>query len=136
MTISVRPFVDTDADDLVEILKLNHQYDYPDVEGPDSMKRVGRCEAAIFLVAVVDGETAGLIKAVYDGSRALIHLLSVHPDQQGKSVGTRLVDEVKKELTARGATGMTVTVSDRSAGFWEKIGFERLPVVLMLNEFK
>jgi ribosomal protein S18 acetylase RimI-like enzyme len=136
MTISIRPFVETDADDLVEILKLNHQYDYPDVEGPDSMKRVGRCEAAIFLVAVVDGGTAGLIKAVYDGSRALIHLLSVHPDQQGKSVGNRLVDEVKKELTARGATGVTVTVSDRSADFWEKIGFERLPVFLMLNEFK
>lgn len=36
MQIKIRAFEEHDIDALVEILKLNHQYDYPDVEARDA----------------------------------------------------------------------------------------------------
>ena len=134
MEIRVRGFVESDIERLVEILRLNGQYGYPQVEGPEEMKRVAACDAAVFLVAEIGGQPCGFIKAVYDGSRALIHLLSVHPDHQRSGVGGALVDAMLAELFRRGAPTVSVTVNERSAGFWEKQGFSRLPVFLMLKE--
>ena len=87
----IRNFAHSDSVELVGILKVNDQYARPEVEGPDSMKRVANCEAAVFLVAEVEGRPRGFIKAVYDGSRAMIHLLSVHPDTQNQGIGKGLV---------------------------------------------
>jgi N-acetylglutamate synthase-like GNAT family acetyltransferase len=133
MTIRIRPFQESDIDALVEILKLNEQYDYPEVEGPEAMKRAAKCEAAVFLVAEKDAKPSGLIRGIYDGARALIHLLSVHPEHQRSSIGTELVEAIKHEFARRGASGTAVTVSEKSAEFWEEIGFQRLPVFLVLS---
>jgi ribosomal protein S18 acetylase RimI-like enzyme len=129
----IRTFVERDSDRLVEILQRNDQYSYPEIEGPTAMSRVAGCDAAVFLVAEIDGVPQGLVRAVYDGSRALIHLLSVAPEFQHRGVGKALVNAVEEELSRRGAPSVSVTVTDRSAGFWEKQGFERLPVHLMLK---
>ena len=79
------------------------QYAYPMIEGPDSMLRVSRCSSALFLVAEEEGCPIGFIKAVYDGSRAMINLLSVHPEFQGKCVGNRLLDTAISRLRRRGS---------------------------------
>ena len=131
--IKIRPFVQSDNARLVEILKINGQYDYPAIEGPEAMDRVAACDAAIFLVAEEAGQIQGFIRAVYDGSRALIHLLSVHPSAQRKGIGSTLLSSMEKELDRRGAPSVSVTVTENSAGFWEKQGFDRSPVHLMLK---
>jgi GNAT superfamily N-acetyltransferase len=133
MALDIRVFEERDIDALVEILKLNHQYDYPEVEGPDAMRRVARCACAVFLVAAIDQEPCGLIRAVYDGSRALIHLLSVHPERQHSGIGAALVDAAWQELRRRGAAGVSATVTERSLPFWNRAGFSRLPVLLALR---
>lgn len=133
MNVRIRPFLETDAQQLVEILTRNGQFDHPDVEGVEAMRRVASCDAAVFLVAEVDGQPQGLIRAVYDGSRALIHLLSVSPSSQHRGIGRALVDAAQIELRDRGAPTVGVTVTDQSAGFWEKQGFRALPVYLMLK---
>ncbi|MBX3011806.1 MAG: GNAT family N-acetyltransferase [Caldilineaceae bacterium] len=132
--IAIRPFQAADAPDLVEILKLNGQYGYAAIEGEAAMNRVAACDAAIFLVAETPHGPYGFIRAIYDGSRALIHLLSVHPDGQQSGIGQALVDAVRRECAQRGAPSLSVTVTEQSAGFWEKQGFKRLPVFLMLQE--
>jgi GNAT superfamily N-acetyltransferase len=136
MDIRVRKFKESDLNHLVEILKLNHQYEYPEIEGPDSMRRVASCEAAVFMVAEIGERPCGFIKGVYDGSRALIHLLSVHPDFQHSGVGSALVDAVSAEFVRRGAPSVSVTITEESVDFWEKERFKRLPVFLMLKELK
>ena len=78
MEIKVRKFQVSDARRLVQILQLNGQYDDPEIEGETAMKRVAACGAALIFVAEIDARPCGFIKAVYDGSRALIHLLSIH----------------------------------------------------------
>jgi GNAT superfamily N-acetyltransferase len=135
MDVSIRPFTETDTARLVAILQYNGQYHYPEIEGPAAMRRVADCEAAVFLVAEVAGQPQGFIRAVYDGSRALIHLLSVHPDFQHEGIGRALVEAVEAELQRRGAPSVSVTVTERSAQFWEKQGFVPVPVSLMLKVF-
>ncbi len=133
MDIQIREFNESDVEYAVEILTLNGQYNYPAIEGPEAMRRVAECEAAVFLVAETDNP-CGIIKAVYDGSRALIHLLSVHPDYQRRGIGTALVNAVCEELSKRGAPTVSATVTEQSLGFWEKKGFKRTPAFLVLRE--
>lgn len=136
MEMKVREFRESDIPSLIEILKLNDQYKNPEVEGPESMKRVAECEAAVFLIAETDKQICGFIKAIYDGSRALIHLLSVHPEYQHYGVGSALVDAVCTEFMRRGAPTVSVTVTEQSVDFWQKKGFRRVPVFLMLKELE
>ena len=136
MSFLIRPFKATDADNIVEILKRNGQYDHPSIEGPEAMARVAKCDAAVFLVAEINSTVAGCIRATYDGSRAMIHLLSVLPEYQNLKIGTTLVESVVHVLSTRGAPTTSVTVTDSSEGFWSKLGFEKLPVFLMLRNAK
>ena len=129
----IRDFRPEDASTLVEILRLNNQYGYPGVEGPEAMKRVGECEAAVFLVCELDGKAVGLIRGVYDGSRALIHQLSVHPDHQGRGIGTTLVREIVKRFNERGAPTVSAIIADESLGFWQKVGFRKTKAFLAGN---
>jgi N-acetylglutamate synthase-like GNAT family acetyltransferase len=132
--IYIKPFQQSDIPELIKILELNNQYDFPSIEGPDSMKRVASCKAAIFLVARINDRLCGFIKGIYDGSRALIHLLSVHPEMQNTGIGTMLVDSFRTECKKRGAPTLSVSVTTSSEIFWEKQGFRTIPVFLMLQE--
>ncbi len=136
MEIQVRPFRESDIHDLVEILELNDQYGNPEVDGPEAMKRVATCNAAIFLVAEAEKKPCGFIRGVYDGSRALIHLLSVHPDYQNSGVGSILVDAISAEFLHQGAPTVSVTITEQSVAFWKKKGFRRVRVFLMLKNLK
>ena len=129
----IRPFDDADSPHLVRILIANAQFGDPDVEGDAAMRRVARCEAAVFLVAEDAGEIAGLVRGVYDGSRAMIHLLSVAPARQRRGVGRALVEAAVAEFLRRGAPTVSVTTTAASQPFWRQLGFDLLPVTLMLN---
>jgi len=128
----VRKFRVSDIENLVEILKLNNQYACPEVDGPDAMKRIRLCEAAVFLVCEINGRAVGLIRGVYDGSRALIHQLSVHPKYQRKGIGRALVMAIAEEFRKKGAPSVSATVTERSPEFWKKVGFENVQVFLVL----
>lgn len=130
----IRGFTQSDAAALVGILKANKQFTFPEVDGPDAMERVSRCDAAVFLVAETGGTVSGMIRAVYDGSRAVIHQLSVDPSRQGRGTGRMLVECACKELRRRGAPTVTVTVTDTSGSYWEKLGFRDMGVRLLLKD--
>ncbi|MGA2459847.1 MAG: hypothetical protein ABSF82_00270 [Candidatus Bathyarchaeia archaeon] len=42
------------------------------------MRRVKACDAAVFLVCEMDGRLVAVVRGNYDGSRPVIHQLSVH----------------------------------------------------------
>jgi len=119
----IRDFGPEDSAALVEILKANLQYADPATEGPEAMLRVYHCEAAVFLVAEEDGKPVGLSRGVYDGSKALIHIVSVHPDYQGRRIGTALVRETARRFKERGATSLAVTVPGDNLEFWKRLSF-------------
>jgi N-acetylglutamate synthase-like GNAT family acetyltransferase len=130
---TIRDFQLSDIDAVVEILKLNNQYSYPDVDGPEAMKRVKACSAAVFLVCERENKVVGVIRGNYDGSRAIIHQLSVHPVCQKLGIGTALVREIITRFRQLGAPTVSAMVGDKSLPFWQKIGFKRTGAFLVGN---
>ena len=129
----IRDFQLKDIDEIVEVLKLNNQYGFPEVDGPEAMKRVKACSAAVFLVCEIDGRVVGVVRGNYDGSRAIIHQLSVHPAYQRRGLGAALVREIVKKFQQMGAPTVSATVTERSLPFWQKVGFRKTNVLLVGN---
>ena len=133
MKVLIRDFQPADTDEIVEILRLNDQYGFPDVDGPEAMKRVKACSAAVFLVCEIGGKVVGAVRGNYDGSRAIIHQLSVHPSHQRRGIGTALVMEIVKAFQQTGAPTVSATVTEKSLPFWQKVGFRKTNVFLVGN---
>ena len=127
--MTIREFKIQDINEIVEILKLNNQYDFPDVDGPEAMKRLNKCDATLFLTYEIEEKVVGFIRGTFDGSRAMIHLLSIHPNYQKRNIGKELVAEIIKKFNNKGSNTVSATVTDKSYGFWEKIGFKKVDVI-------
>jgi ribosomal protein S18 acetylase RimI-like enzyme len=120
----IRDFALADCDRLVEILKANLQFGHPEMDGPEAMLRICECDAAEFLVAEEDGHAVGLIRGVFDGSRAIVHVISVHPDYQRRGIGTALVSEIAKRFKAKGANNLSV-IAAGNLELLKKLGFKQ-----------
>jgi N-acetylglutamate synthase-like GNAT family acetyltransferase len=131
--VLIRDFQLGDMNEIVEILKLNNQYSFPEVDGPKAMKRVKACSAAVFLVCEIDGKVAGIVRGNYDGSRAIIHQLSVHPAYQKQGIGTALVKEIVKRFQRMEAPTVSATITEESLSFWHKAGFRKTKAFLVGN---
>ena len=129
----IRDFQLADIDEMVEILKLNNQYGFPEVDGSEAMKRVKACSAAVFLVCEIEGKVVGVVRGNYDGSRAIIHQLSVHPVYQRRGIGAVLVKEIVKSFQQMGAPTVSATITEESLRFWQKIGFRKTKAFLVGN---
>jgi N-acetylglutamate synthase-like GNAT family acetyltransferase len=117
----------------MKILRLNNQYGFPEVDGPEAMKRVKSCSAAVFLVCEIDGKVIGVVRGNYDGSRAIIHQLSVHPEYQRRGIGATLVKEIVKRFQKMGAPTVSAMIAEKSLPFWQKVGFKKTNVFLVGN---
>jgi ribosomal protein S18 acetylase RimI-like enzyme len=120
----IRDFAPADCDRLVEILKANLQFGHPEMDGPEAMLRICECDAAEFLVAEEDGQAVGLIRGVFDGSRAIVHVISVHPDYQRRGIGTALVSEIAKRFKAKGANNLSV-IAAGNLELLKRLGFKQ-----------
>jgi len=129
----IRDFQLADMDEIVEILKLNNQYGFPEVDGPEAMKRVKACSVAVFVVCEIEGKVVGVVRGNYDGSRAIIHQLSVHPAYQRQGIGAVLVKEIVKSFQQMGAPTVSATITEESLRFWHKIGFRKTKAFLVGN---
>jgi GNAT superfamily N-acetyltransferase len=132
----IRGFQPEDTAVLEEVLIAAGALLHPEIDGQEAMLRVHACSAAIFLVAEENGIPVGLIRGVYDGSRALIHLLAVHPDYQGQGIGTVLVQEIAKRFSARGAPSLGVTAAADSIVFWKRLTFQSAVEYMIASDIK
>jgi ribosomal protein S18 acetylase RimI-like enzyme len=129
----IRDFQLSDIEKIIEILELNDQYNMPEVDGSEAMKRFNPCNATIFLVCEITGNVVGAIRGTYDGSRAMIHQLSIHPKYQKKGFGKHLVREIVDRFQKQGAPTVSATVTENSFPFWHKIGFRKTNAILVGN---
>jgi len=131
--VLIRDFQLADTSQIVEILKLNSQYGFPEVDGPEAMKRVKACGSAVFLVCEMEGKVVGVVRGNYDGSRAMIHQLSVHPAYQRRGIGTALVKEIVERFQQIGAPTVSATVTEESLPFWQRVGFRKTKAFIVGN---
>ena len=75
-----------------------------------AVRRALASDAAVVLVAALDGEIVGLctayddIESVRFGRRVWVEDLAVHPDRRSLGIGKQLLDEAKRWAHSRGAT--------------------------------
>lgn len=124
------------AAQMAEILYAAFRENWPDAWPTlaDALAEVRECCAAERLCRLaVDnaGAVLGWIGGIemYDGHVWEVHPLAVHPAQQGRGIGRALVEDLERQVAARG--GLTLWVgSDDEAGMTSLAGQHLYPNVL------
>jgi ribosomal protein S18 acetylase RimI-like enzyme len=117
-------------DDTESILQLWRASDATrsTTDEPEYVRRATDHPAAVFVLAVVDGQIVGSIIGTFDGWRGNMYRLVVHRTHRRKGVARALVRQVEVVLGEWGARRITALVEhDRpsAARFWEAVGYPR-----------
>ena len=138
--ISIRKARKSDAPRMVEIMEANHHYYTPEVDGVEAIARQLRMRHNVILVSKSGKQVVGFVLGTWDGARAFLFKMSVHPDFQKQGIGTMLVREAARLYRDMGAVTIGLSAADgtggesnNAVGFWEKLGFEQIPARLMIN---
>ncbi len=81
----------------------------------------------LFLVYDVNGKIAGTVIGGWDGWRAWIYRIAVAPEYQRKGVGSKLISEITKRLSAKGGKrfrALIMSHNDPSKSLFQKTGFK------------
>ncbi len=87
-------------------------------------------DPAALIVADVDGAVVGSIVAGFDGWRANLYRLAVHPALRRRGLALALVAEAERRLVGRGArraNALVVSGHHHAVGLWEAAGYGHDP---------
>jgi ribosomal protein S18 acetylase RimI-like enzyme len=85
-------------------------------------------DPSALLVADEDGLIVGSVIAAWDGWRGSIYRLVVSPSHRRQGLGSQLLGEAERRLSAVGAVRRQAIVVESSSGamdFWRESGWER-----------
>lgn len=81
-----------------------------------------------------DGGLLGTLMVSHDVHRGWVYYLAVHPDEQGRGVGRRLMAVSERWLQARGVPKINLMVRKTNAdsiGFYTALGYDDGEVVVL-----
>ena len=133
--LQVRPFRLADYPAVAELWQTSGLA----VDSREQVRRRLKHDRGLFLVAEVKGKLVGVAMGAWDGRRASLWRLAVHPDFQRRGVARALMSELESRLQALGTGGAFLLVwhENRPAlKLYQKCGYEPHPGVLfMYKEF-
>lgn len=133
MEIKIRQAKTPDFDRLEKILKENEMLSCLEIDGKEAMQRIYERTRKYFLVAENNALVIGMIRGCYDGSRAVIHQLSVDKKYQRRGIGKRLIYELASRFKQDGALSISVTSDTGSKTYYDSLGFNDLSINLMVS---
>lgn len=123
--------VPKDAQELLEVQRLAYQGQaelYNNFDIPPLKETAGEISdqfrTHIFLKAVRQGIIVGAVRAVELDGTCHIGRLAVHPDMQGRGIGTALIKEIEKYFTPRRYELFTGSKSSRNIRLYQKLGYD------------
>ena len=126
MNISIRPYRETDQDDVIKLWERVFP-DAPPHNNPARDIRTKReVQPELFLVAVLDDRLVGTAMAGFDGHRGWIYYLGVDPDFQRQGIGTSLMKRVEARLLGMGCPKLNLQIRANNAevqAFYESLGY-------------
>ena len=96
-------------------------------DAPGSLESLLAHDPESLLVAEEDGRMVGTLIAAWDGWRAGLYRLAVHPDFRRRRIGTALVHAGEQRLAAKGATRIIAAVGRENSAatrFWKSVGYD------------
>lgn len=132
MNIKIREAIPTDFERLEKILSQNEMLSHPEIDGKEAMQRIYEKMGKYFLVALEEDYIVGLIRGVYDGSRAIIHQIAVDKKYQKKGLGKKMIQKLAMRFKSEGASSISVTVTENSKNYYKNLYFSDLSISLMV----
>jgi len=123
-SINIRPYIDSDKDQLLEIIQLNIPQ-YFAQEEKDELKHYLEKEVEDYFV-VKTGDlivAGGGINYPVNQNFATISWDLIHPDFQGKRIGSDLLRFRISHIQNKGFNKIRVRTSQQAYGFYEKHNF-------------
>ena len=128
MDVLLRRATPADVPWLLEFWAVAGENDGRPTDTPDATRRLLDRDPDALIVAEVDGRIVGTVIAGWDGWRAHLYRLAVHPEHQRRGIARLMLDAAEARLVAFGTgrlDAMVLDGNDLGAAAWRGRGFSR-----------
>ena len=125
--MEIRPFIESDEEQVASLWRESFPNSPPWNDPHLDIQRKLAIQRELFLVAVIDGRIVGTAMTGYDGHRAWVYYVAVHPEQRRRGIGTALMRRVEAELEKRGCPKLNLQVRSSNSSivrFYEHLGYK------------
>lgn len=123
---TLRSAIDADVDAVLAFWLEAGENDARPTDRPDAVRRQLARDPDALLVAELDGRIVGTVIAGWDGWRAHLYRLAVHPSYRRRGIATLILAHAEGRLRTLGATrfdAMVLTGNDLGAPAWIAAGY-------------
>ncbi|WP_406031535.1 GNAT family N-acetyltransferase [Nocardioides sp. NBC_00163] len=126
--IELRPAVTADVPSLLELWEVAAENDSRPTDSAVKVETlIARDPEACTVAVTEDGRVVGSLISGWDGWRAHLYRLAVHPDVRRQGLAHRLLDHAETRLVALGAgriDAMVLEGNDLGQSLWKSSGYE------------
>ena len=104
---------------------------------PDELHRLLDYHPELFLVGEIGGEIISSVVGTFDGRRAYVQHLAVHPDFQGQGYGTQLMEYLENILREMDVVKYHLLIEQSNSdveSFYNKLGWYRRDDLILMSK--
>ena len=127
-SITIRAATAEDVDSLLSLWAVAAENASRPADSAEAVRRLLAHDREACLVACADGRLVGSLIAGWDGWRAHLYRLAVHPEARRRGIGRALLDAGTARLKELGASRLDAMVLDDNElgqSLWREAGYER-----------